>query len=406
LFMEGVIFGLDIGTTKICALVGELRQGQMQIVGLGHEPAKGMRKGMIVDVAEATMAIAKAVEKAEHTSGYSLSRAIVSMAGEHIDSINSRGAVAVGRGSSGILHEDIERALDAAQAISLPHNREIVHLVPRNYTLDDHEEVRSPIGMHGYRLEVEAHIVTAASPALMNLSHTAENVGIQVEEFVLNALASAESVLEPTEREMGVIVADIGGGTTDIALFTRGGVWHTEVIPVGGFHVTNDIAIGFRVPYDVAEEVKIKYGDCRPDQIDPAVVFTVEPFGGEKIQVGRQDLAFVIEARVEEIFQLILQEIRESGYQGLLPAGIVLTGGAAQMRGITRVAQKVLGVPARVAKPKNLIGLVDSLHSPAFATSVGLLNWAISGHNAYRPRARQGELGRRLGGFFRALLPG
>lgn len=404
--MEGVIFGLDIGTTKICALVGEMRQGQMQIVGLGHEPAKGMRKGMIVDVAEATMSIARAVEKAEQTSGYSLSRAIVSMAGEHIDSTNSKGAVALTRNNNGIVHEDIERALDIAQAISLPHNREIVHLVPRNYTIDDQEEVQSPIGMHGYRLEVEAHIVTAASPALMNLSQTIDNVGVQVEEFVLNALASAESILEPTEREMGVIVADIGGGTTDIALFNKGGVWHTEVIPVGGYHITNDIAIGLRVPFEVAEEVKIKYGDCRPDQIDPSVVFTVEPFGGEKIQVGRQDLAHVIEARVEEIFQIILQEIRESGYQGLLPAGIVLTGGASQIRGINRVAQRVLGVPARVAKPKNLIGLVDSLNSPAFATSVGLLNWATSGHNAFRPRVRQGEIGRRLGGFFRALLPG
>jgi cell division protein FtsA len=404
--MEGVIFGLDIGTTKICALVGEIRQGQMQIAGLGHEPAKGMRKGMIVDVAEATVSIARAVEKAEHTSGYSLSRAIVSMAGEHIDSTNSRGTVAIGRNNNGILHEDIERALDIAQAISLPHNREIVHLVPRTFTLDDQEEVRSPIGMHGYRLEVEAHIVTAATPALMNLSHTIDNVGIQVEEFVLNALASAEAILEPTEREMGVIVADIGGGTTDIALFNKGGVWHTEVIPVGGYHITNDIAIGLRVPFEVAEEVKIKYGDCRPDQIDPGVVFTVEPFGGEKIQVGRQDLAHVIEARVEEIFQLILQEIRDSGYQGLLPAGIVLTGGASQIRGITRVAQRVLGVPARVAKPKNLIGLVDTLNSPAFATSVGLLNWATSGHNTFRPRARQHEFGRRIGSFFRALLPG
>jgi cell division protein FtsA len=404
--MEGVIFGLDIGTTKICALVGEMHQGQMQIVGLGHEPAKGMRKGMIVDVAEATMSIARAVEKAEQTSGYSLSRAVVSMAGEHIESTNSKGTVALGRNNNGIVHEDIERALDMAQAISMPHNREIVHLVPRNFILDAQEEVLSPIGMHGYRLEVEAHIVTAAAPALMNLTQTIDNVGVHVEEFVLNALASAESILEPTEREMGVIVADIGGGTTDIALFNKGTVWHTEVIPVGGYHITNDIAIGLRVPFEVAEDVKIKYGDCRPDQIDPSVVFTVEPFGGEKIQVGRQDLAHVIEARVEEIFQIILQEIRDSGYQGLLPAGIVLTGGASQLRGINRIAQRVLGVPARVAKPKNLIGLVDSLNSPAFATSVGLLNWATNGHNAYRPRVRQREFGRRIGGFFRALLPG
>lgn len=403
--MDGIIFGIDIGTTKVCALVGEMRDSQIQIIGLGNVPAQGMRKGVIVDVAKATVAIAAAVEKAEQSSGYQLSQAFVSMAGEHISSTNSQGAVAIGRNGDGVTHDDIERALDAAQAISVPHNREIVHLVPRSYKLDDHTEVRSPIGLHGYRLEVEAHIVTAATPALMNLGQTIDNIGIQVEEFVLNALASGEAVLEPGEREMGVIVADIGGGTTDIALYKQGQVWQTRVIPVGGFHVTSDIAIGLRVPYDVAEDIKLRYGDCRPDQIDPGMVFTVEPFGGEKIQVGRQDLAYVVEARAEEIFRLVLEEIRRSGYEGLLPAGIVLTGGSSQLRGIAKVAQRVLGVPARVARPKNLVGLVDSVQSPAFATSVGLLYWAISGQNIYRPKAKRGELGLKLRRFFTELLP-
>ena len=404
--MEGVIFAIDIGTTKVCALVGEIRQGQLQIIGLGQESAKGMRKGMIVDVTQATMAIAKAVQLAEQTSGYDLATGYVSMAGEHISSTNSRGAVAISRNGDGVGHTDIERALDAAQAISIPHNREIVHLVPRAYTLDDQEDVRSPIGLHGYRLEVEVHIVTAATPALMNLSKTMDSVGIEVDEFVLNALASGEAVLEPTEKEMGVIVADIGGGTTDVALYMQGTVWHTRVLPVGGYHLTNDIAIGLRVPFEIAEDVKIKYGDCRPDQIDSDVVFTVEPFGGEKIQVGRQDLAYVIEARTEEICQMILQDIKRSGYEGLLPAGIVFTGGASQLRGITKVAERVLGVPARVAKPKNLVGLVDALHSPAYATSVGLLDWAFSEQNMYRPRPRQAIFGRRFGRFIRELLPG
>lgn len=403
--MEGIIFGLDIGTTKVCALVGAVREGQLQIIGMGLEAAKGMRKGMIVDVGEATVAIATAVEKAEQTSGYALSRAIISMAGEHISSTNNRGVVAIGRNGSGILVEDIERALDAAQAISIPHNREIVHLVPRGFAVDEQDGVRSPLGMHGYRLEVEAHIVTAATAALKNLSQCADAVGIQAEEYVLNALASGEAVLEPTEREMGVIVADIGGGTTDIALYMQGMVWHTRVLPVGGHHVTNDIAIGLRVPFEVAEKVKIQYGDCRPDQIDPDSIFTVEPFGGEKIQVGRQDLAYVVEARAEEIFQMILQEIKRSGYDGLLPAGIVLTGGTAQLRGISHVAQQVLGVPARVASPKNLVGLVESLNNPAYATSVGLLRWACNGHNVYRPRARQTEIGRKISDFFKSLLP-
>jgi cell division protein FtsA len=206
---------------------------------------------------------------------------------------------------------------------------------------------------------------------------------------------------------MGVIVADIGGGTTDIALYKQGTIWYTKVIPIGGYHITNDIAIGLRAPYDVAESVKIQYGDCRPKEIDPNIVFPVKPFGGEKIQIGRQDLAFVIEARVEEIFKLVLQAIEQSGYEGLLPAGIVLTGGAAQMRGITEVAERILNVPARVANPRNLLGMVDQLHSPAYATSVGLLRWAMSNYKPYRPRTPQGrELGRRVGTFLKMLLPG
>lgn len=402
--MEGILFGLDIGTTKVCALVGEVRAGQLRIIGYGVEASRGMRKGMIVDVGEASIVIARAVEKAEETSGYALSRALVSMAGEHIGSTNSNGAVAIGRNGNGVTTEDIERALDAAQAVPVPHNREIVHLVPRHFRVDE-TTVQQPVGMHGYRLEVEAHIVTGASTALLNLGTCADNVGIDAEEFVLNALASGEAVLEPNEREMDVIVADIGGGTTDLALYRRGSVFHTKVLPVGGYHVTNDIAIGLRVPFEVAERVKLQYGDCRPKEIDPESVFTVSPFSGERILVGRQDLASVIEARIEEIFQMILQEVEVSGYDGLLPAGIVLTGGGAQLRGICDVAQRVLNVPARVGAPRSLVGLVDALRSPAYATSVGLLRWAISGNNAYRPRERQGAWGKRLGGFFRAILP-
>ena len=405
--MEEIIFGLDIGTTKVCALVGAIRDGQLQIIGLGVAPSRGMRKGMVVDVPEASIAIASAVEAAEQTSGYELSDALVSMAGEHISCTNSRGVSPVSRNSEGISLADIERAMEAAQAIPIPANREIVHLIPREYTVDEHRGVKNPLGMHGYRLEVEAHIVTAASPALRNLSKCAENVGINAEEFILNVLASGEAVLEPNEREMGVIVADIGGGTTDVALYKQGTIWYTKVIPIGGYHITNDIAIGLRAPYEIAGNVKIQYGDCRPKQIDPEMVFPVEPFGGEKIQIGRQDLAFVIEARVEEIFKLILQAVEQSGYEGLLPAGIVLTGGSSQLRGITEISERILNVPARVASPRNLLGLVDQLHSPAYATSVGLLRWAMSNYQAYRPRTPQGrELGRRMGAFLKMLLPG
>jgi cell division protein FtsA len=374
---------------------------------MGIEPAQGMRKGMVVDVREASVAVASAVEKAEQTSGYELRNAIVSMAGEHISCTNSRGVAPISQEGNGITMVDIERALEAAQAIPVPYNREIVHMIPRDYTVDEHSGVKNPLGMHGYRLEVETHIVTAASPALRNLGQCTSNIGINAEEYVLNVLASGEAILEPNEREMGVIVADIGGGTTDIALYRQGTIWYTKVIPVGGYQITNDIAIGLRAPYEVAEAVKIQFGDCRPREIDPNIVFPVEPFGGEKIQVGRQDLAYVIEARVEEIFKLILQAVQQSGYDGLLPAGIVLTGGTAQLRGITEIAERTLNVPARVAGPRNLLGMVDELHSPAYATGIGLLQWTRTGNQAYRPRVPQKrQLGRRVGTFLRALLPG
>ena len=289
----------------------------------------------------------------------------------------------------------------------MPHNRQIVHMIPRSFAVDEQTGVANPLGMHGYRLEVETHIITAARNALQNLGQCVENVGIKTEQFVLNVLASAEAVLEPTEREMGVIVADIGGGTTDIALYMQGKVWHSRVFTVGGAHSTNDIAIGLRAPMEVAEKVKIQYGDCRPDLIDPESVFTVEPFSGEQIRVGRKDLAHVIDARVEELFQLVLQDIKRSGYDGLLPAGIVITGGTSNLRGIASVAKRVLNVPARVAKPKNLVGLVDSLHSPAYATGVGLLRWAMNDHHVYQPRAVRGEWGmKKVGGFLKALMPG
>lgn len=405
--MDEIIFGIDVGTTKVCALVGAIRQGQLQVIGLGISGSSGMRKGMVIDVNEATVAIAKAVESAERTSGYDLARAFVSMAGEHIGCVNNRGAVAIGRNSTSITPEDVARALDAAQAVPTPHNRGIIHLIPRLFMVDDHAGVKNPLGMHGYRLEVEAHVVTAANTPLRNLNQCVENVGIRTEEMVMNALASAEAVLDTGEREMGVLVADIGGGTTDLALYKDGSVWHTKVLPIGGYHITNDIAIGMRAPYDVAEKVKIRYGDCRPDQIDPEFIFTVDAFN-ETIQVGRQELAQVIEARVEELFQLIRDEIQASGYDGLLPAGIVLTGGCAGLRGITAVAERILNIPARVATPKNLVGLVDTLNNPAYATSVGLLRWAMSEHHAFRPNIPQqrGAWGQKVGNFFKALLPG
>jgi cell division protein FtsA len=373
-----LLVGLDVGTTKICALVGETDElGGLRILGVGIEPARGMRKGVVVNVEEATHAIALAVEKAQRSAGYEIGAAFVSLAGGHIASVNSRGVAGVGGGSHGIDQDDIDRALDAAQAIAIPHGREVLHVIPRGFSVDGQDGIRHPLGMHGFRLEVEAHIITAATASVQNLTKCVEAAGVQVEAYVLNPLASAEVVLTDTEKEMGVVVCDIGGGTTDLAIYIDGNVWHTMVLSVGGNHLTSDIAHGLRLPADMAEKIKIEYGHASAQDVASTESFTMQPFGEERpVQIARGDLATIIEARVEEMFSLVLQEVKRTGYDGLLPAGVVLTGGTSQLPGIRRVASEVLNLPCRTAGPANLQGLVDRLQGPAYATSVGLLAWA------------------------------
>jgi cell division protein FtsA len=373
-----LLVGLDVGTTKICALVGETDElGGLRILGVGLEPARGMRKGVVVNVEEATHTIAQAVEKAQRSAGYEIGAAFVSLAGGHIASINSRGVAGIGGGSHGIDQDDIDRALDAAQAIAIPHGREVLHVIPRAFTVDGQDGIRHPLGMHGFRLEVEAHIITASTASVQNLTKCVEAAGVQVEAYVLNPLASAEVVLTDTEKEMGVVVCDIGGGTTDLAIYIDGNVWHTMVLSVGGNHLTSDIAHGLRLPADTAERIKIEHGHACSAEVASTEHFTVQPFGEERpVQIARMDLATIIEARVEEMFSLVLQEVKRTGYDGLLPAGVVLTGGTSLLPGIRRVASEVLNLPCRTAGPKNLQGLVDRLNGPAFSTSVGLLTWA------------------------------
>jgi len=373
-----LLVGIDVGTTKICALVGETDEiGRLRILGVGVEPARGMRKGVVVNVEEASTAIANAVEKAQRSAGYEIGAAFVSLAGSHIASINSRGVAGIGGSSHGIDNEDIDRALDAAQAIAIPHGREVLHVIPRGFTVDGQDGIRQPLGMHGFRLEVEAHIITAATASMQNLTKCVESAGVAVEAYVLNPLASAEVVLTDTEKEMGVIVCDIGGGTTDLAIYLDGNVWHTMVISVGGSHLTSDIAHGLRLPADMAERLKIEHGHARSADVPSTESVTVQPFGEDRpVQISRLDLATIIEARVEEMFSLVLQEIKRTGYDGLLPAGMVLTGGCSLLPGIKRVATDVLNLPCRTAGPANLQGLVDKLTGPAYSTSVGLLHWA------------------------------
>lgn len=376
--MDEIVVGIDVGTTKICTLVGRVDDAKsIRILGVGIEPSDGIRKGIIVDLAAASQAIKRSVEKAEHTSGLEITTGLVSLAGAHVSSVNSRGISGVPAGIIDIT--DINRALEQAQAVAIPHDREIVHVIQRGMTVDGQEGVRSPIGMHGYKIEVETHIITAAAATVDNLRQCVGAAGVQIQQFVLNPLASAEVVLTEQERQMGVAVCDIGGGTTDLAIYVNGNVWHTMVLAVGGNHVTQDIAHGLRLPIPQAEELKKQQGHAIRSEVGAEEFFSIRPFGEDQdVQINRQDLAHIIEARIEETFGLIMQEIKRSGYDGLLPAGMVLTGGTSALPGIKQIASEVLGMPVRTAQPENLTGLVDKLGSPAYSTSVGLLRWAMT----------------------------
>jgi cell division protein FtsA len=404
--VDRTIVGVDVGTTKICTLVGEVDEERgLRIIGVGVSPARGIRKGVVVNVQEATDAIATSIEKAERISGYAIQSAYVGLAGAHISAINSRGVVAISRGERGVQPADVERALEAARAVAIPVNREILHVIPRGYSVDGDDGVRDPLGMQAYRLEVESHIITGATSSIHNLVKCVQATGVGIDALVLEPLASGEAVLTDVEREMGVVLTDIGGGTTDIAIFIEGSIWHTAVLPTGGEHITNDIAVGLRTPFTTAEELKIKYGQARSQLINPNESVDVAMFGeGERQRIPRQFLSQIIEARVEEIFDMILQEIKRSGYDGLLPAGVVLCGGTAELAGIRDLAREVLNLPVRVGAPQDLQGLVDILGSPAYATSVGLVQWGLH-HDAQRPArpSRNGHF--RLPGFLKAFLP-
>jgi cell division protein FtsA len=411
--MRDLAVALDVGTRKICAIVAEVRLDDIFVVGAGIEPSNGMKKGVVSDMGQLTAVISAAVHKAEKTSGFDIRRAFVSVAGSHIASMNSRGAIGI-VGQRGVNMDDLDKAMEAARAIAIPHNREVLHVVPRSYSLDGQDRVRSPLGMHGFRLEVEAHIITASSSSVANLEQSVRTAGVDVDRFILNPLASGEAVLTPQEREMGVVVIDIGGGTTDMAMFLEGTVWHTAVIPVGGDLITNDITHWMHVPFDVAETIKIHHGHALARAVDQLENFHVEPFGeGLPIEVRRAEMAEVIEMRVTEMFDMVRKEIKRSGYADLLRAGAVITGGCAQLEGLKEVAARELGMPVRIGRPEKLTGMADALRDPAYSTSVGLLRMGLTMEGvSARPITNGGKapipsnwIGKSIGGFFKRLLP-
>lgn len=402
---ETIVVGLDVGTSKVCTLVARVENGaNLRILGVGIEPSQGLRKGTVTDINAASESIARSIEKAERTSGFEINSAIVNLAGTQVSSTISKGAV----GISGrvIDQEDVYRALDSAQAIAVPHNREIVHVIQRGFNIDGQEDISQPIGMHGYRMEVEAHIITSAASTMENMRQCVSMAGIDVTQFVLNPLASSEAILSETEREMGAAVVDLGAGTTGVAIYVKGNVFHANVLSVGGNYVTSDIAQGLRLPNEIAEEVKLNHGYAVLDDIADDDFFNIVAFGSEQsTKVARKELVNIIEARAEEILLMVQQEIKRSGYDSMLPAGVILTGGGAQLPGIRNLASKILNSPVRIAKPEKMVGLTDQISSPAFATSVGLLNWGIlfSETNQIAPersgKSRQSSLRPKADGF-------
>ncbi len=409
---ETVLVGIDAGTTKVTTLIGEVgRSGDVNIIGYGIGPSAGMKKGMVANIDQTVSSISGSIEKAERLSGYKISSAFVSVGGSHIGSQNSRGVVAVSGHKREVSREDIARATDAAKAIQVPSNRELLHVLPRGYIVDGQDGIKDPLGMSAVRLEVETHIVAGAATSISNLTKCISQANVAIDELVISSLAAAEATLTDTEKDLGVLIADIGGGTTDIAIFTDGAAYHSAVLPVGGINVTNDVAIGLRTSLNLAEEIKIKHGTADLSDVGPEELLNVAVLGeggGQTIQ--RRKLCEIIAARMEEIFGLIREEVKRSGHVGMLPAGVVLTGGGARLAGSAVLARDVLEMPVRIGSPQGVGGLMDQLSNPAFATPIGLLLWGAT-HGGeepigYGPGSPMTAVGGRFMDWVRGLFPG
>ncbi|WMS88670.1 cell division protein FtsA [Pleionea litopenaei] len=368
-----LIVGLDIGTSKVVAIVGEVNANEnIDIIGIGSHPSRGLKKGVVVNIESTVQSIQRAVEEAELMAGCQIHSVYTGIAGSHIKSLNSHGIVAIR--DQEVNPQDVERVIDAAKAVAIPADQKILHVLPQEFVIDNQEGIREPIGMSGVRLEAKVHMVTGAVSAAQNIVKCVRRCGLETDDIILEQLASSYSVLTDDEKELGVCLVDIGGGTTDIAIFTEGAIRHTAVIPIAGDQVTNDIAVALRTPTQHAEDIKIKYA-CALRQLT-SLEDTIEvPGVGERAprRLSRQTLAEVVEPRYEELFNLIQAELRRSGFEEIIPAGIVLTGGSSKMEGLIELAEEVFHMPVRLGMPQFVKGLSDVVRNPIYATGVGLL---------------------------------
>ncbi len=397
---ENKIVGLDIGTTKIAAIIAEADESdQLRIIGIGTSPSGGLKRGVVINLEKTVESIASAVEDAEMMAGVKVGSVYAGIAGDHIRSINSRGVLAVSRSDHEITSTDVDKVVEAAKTVALPMDREIIHVLPQEFTVDDQSGIKDPVGMAGVRLETEVHIVTGAVTSAQNIYRSVKKAGVEVSDLVLQPLASSYALLTPDEEELGVALVDLGGGTTDFAIFYDGSIRHTGVVGLGGKNVTNDIAIGLRTPVDRAEEIKKLYGCAMSGLVDSDEVIDVPGMGGrEPKQISRNVLASIIEPRVEEILTLTLEEMKKSNYFELLTAGVVLTGGGSLMQGTVEFAEKILDVPVRSGKPSGISGFEELTCSPIHSTGVGLVLYGWE-------RLKEGKSGGRLKarGLFRKM---
>lgn len=385
---EEIIVGLDIGTTKICAIVGEVGENGLNIIGIGTHPSKGLRKGVVVNIESTVSSIKKAIEEAELMAGCEITSVYTGIAGGHIKSINSHGIIGIRNGE--VADTDIKRVIDAAKAVNIPMDREIIHVLPQEFIVDDQDGIKEPLGMSGVRLEAKVHIVTAAVTSAQNIVKCCNRAGLDVRDIVLQQLASSEAVLSPEEKELGVVLVDIGGGTTDIAVFADGSIKHTAVIALGGNHLTSDVSIGLRTPAVEAEKIKKKYGCALASMVKRDEMIEVPSVGGRKPRtVSRQILAEIIEPRVEEILTLVNREVIKAGFEDAAASGVVLTGGSAGLEGMPDIAEQIFNLPVRKGVPAGISGLTDIVNSPMYSTGVGLVLYGYK--NRSEDKFRVGE---------------
>jgi len=374
------IGAIDVGTTKVCTIMADAgKDGGMRVLGVGVVPSRGLHKGLVININEARESIKQSVKLAEQMAGRKLESAYIGVTGRHISSVNNRGSVSITRNNQVVRADDLKRVLEVARIVRVPNEQKLLHVIPREYTVDGQTGVKNPIGMHGLRLDVETHIITAAVTSIQNLTKCIRSIGVEVEDLVMEPLASAEAVLEPDERMDGVLLADIGGGTTDLALFKNDAIYHTSVLPVAGYQVTRDISVGLGIGHEMAEEMKKRYGDVTPREPDADEKEIA--ISGDGHSISYNDLSEIIRVRIEEILRLIMLELPQSDYRKLIPSGLVVTGGGGNLPGIAELGQKITRIPVRIGLPMRLSGVSDVLDDPAYATGVGLLLWKLRNHD-------------------------